>query len=200
MFHLVETIRIENGRPVNLEYHNRRMAAAISDLFGIRGKRDLMEILEIPDEYKKGIIRCRVIYHTEVTGVEYHRYAIRPVRSLKVLEDNNIDYRYKYTDRTRIVGLFNRRGSCDDILIIKNGFVTDTSYSNIVLRKKEGAWITPATYLLKGTRREFLLKTGIITEEEVTIDNLWDYSETRLINAMIGIEDSESVLPHNILS
>jgi 4-amino-4-deoxychorismate lyase len=45
---------------------------------------------------------------------------------------------------------------CDDIIIVRNGFVTDASYANLIFRKGD-EWFTPATFLLAGTMRAFLL-------------------------------------------
>jgi 4-amino-4-deoxychorismate lyase len=86
-----------------------------------------------------------------------------------------------------------QRGGSDDILIIKNGMVTDTSYSNVIFRDKIGNWVTPSTCLLKGTRRLNLLKNRIITETDIRVSDLKYYNEIRLINAMIGIGDSEKI-------
>ena len=124
---------------------------------------------------------------------------MRRVNSLKVVEDDKIEYGYKFTDRSAIDLLFSRRGECDDILIVKNGFVTDSSYANIIFRKSGGPWVTPLTSLLRGTRRESLLEAGLISEEPVTVDNIRDYSEARLINAMIGIDDSDVIPVANII-
>ena len=70
--------------------------------------------------------------------------------------------------------LMELRGDKDDILIIKNGKVTDTSYANVVLSDKEGKCITPnSTYLLHGTRRASLLKSGKIRKAPVKCQKIW---------------------------
>lgn len=196
---LVETIRIDRGNPVNLEYHNRRMASALSDLFGLQPYADLGEIIKVPSRYADIIIKCRVLYGETIDRIEYMPYSMRRINSLKVIEDDKIEYSYKYTERSAIEQLFSRRGDCDDILIVKKGFVTDASYANIILRKTGGQWITPAACLLMGTRRESLLDAGLISEEPVTVDNIRDYSEARLINAMMGIDDSDVIPVSNII-
>src|SRR5690606_14853325 len=91
-------------------------------------------------------------------------YEVRAVTSLKIIHDDTIDYSLKYEDRSSIDNLFAKRNNCDDILIIKNGFVTDASYSNIAFY--DGSrWITPAQPLLKGTMRQHLLDTGVIHQD-----------------------------------
>ena len=62
-----------------------------------------------------------------------------------------LDYAFKYEDRSALMRLTRQKGICDDILITKDGFITDTSYSNVVLENSEGLFV-PHTYLLNGTR------------------------------------------------
>jgi 4-amino-4-deoxychorismate lyase len=82
--------------------------------------------------------------------------------------------------------------SADEILIIKNGFVTDTSFSNIVFF--DGIkWITPSTYLLNGTQRQQLLQQGAIIEEEIRPSDLKHFRFAKLINAMLDLETSPSI-------
>ena len=82
---------------------------------------------------------------------------------------------------------------CDDILIVKNGRITDTSYANIVVRGSDNTWYTPSTYLLNGTRRQSLLDRGIIKEREITPASLRKFRELHLINSMINIADTAGI-------
>ena len=91
------------------------------------------------------------------------------------------------------------RGDCDDILIINKGMVTDSSYANVVFRDLDGNWVTPSTYLLSGTKRASLLQKGLIKETIITYRDLNKYTEVKLINAMIGIDDTEEILVSNII-
>ena len=81
----------------------------------------------------------------------------------------------------------------DDFLLIKNGLVTDTSYANIVFKNSNGDWYTPASYLLPGTKRASLIKKRIIREIKMTVHDIKKYSEARLINAMIDINDTQGI-------
>jgi 4-amino-4-deoxychorismate lyase len=83
------------------------------------------------------------------------------------------------------------------VLIIKNDFITDTSYSNIVFWN--GAqWITPDTFLLAGTQRTRLLEEGIILEKKIRAQDLPKYSHARLINSMLDFETTPNILIKNI--
>jgi len=195
---LVETIRIDNGIPVNLEYHRNRMYRSISDLYGIRKEINLHSLIQVPGAFLSGKVKCRVEYDTEIRKTEYLRYVLREIKSLRLVEDNEIEYRYKSADRSRLDVLYGSRGDCDDILIIKNGLVTDSYYANCILRSADGSWVTPDSCLLKGTRRSSLLDKGLIREERVTVSDIKNFAEVRLINAMIDINDSESIPVENI--
>lgn len=72
---------------------------------------------------------------------------------------DTIDYRYKSTDRKELEALYALRGNQDDVLIVRNNLLTDTSIANVAL-EKEGVWYTPRTPLLKGTKRALLLEQG----------------------------------------
>jgi 4-amino-4-deoxychorismate lyase len=199
MLRLVETIRSEDGILKNLSFHDERLNRSISDLFGKRPALSLEELVKVPVNASSGIFKCRVEYDFSIRKIEFIEYEARIIRSLKLIEDNSIDYSYKYTDRKRIEELFSRREGCDEILIIKNGIVTDSSYANIILRDQRDRWITPDTYLLAGTRRASLLKKGLIAERRVTYKDIEKYSEVKLINAMLDIDDSEAIPLSGIL-
>lgn len=199
MYQLVETIKINNGTPENLEFHDRRIKESLSDLYGIRKGFDLNAIVKVPENLSSGIVKCRIVYDTKIRETTFQSYIIRPVNSLKLIEDNEIDYRYKYADRSNLNALFERRGNCDDILITKNGYVTDTYYANIILKTTDGDWVTPESCLLKGTRRTSLLEKNIIKEAVIRVSDLYNYTEARLINSMIDFCDTDGIAISNII-
>jgi 4-amino-4-deoxychorismate lyase len=195
---LVETIRVENGSLNNPELHNDRMMRTIFELFGIKKNINIIDIIYIPDFAYNGLYKCRLEYDTEIRKTDFVRYNQKAVRSLKVVEDNSIDYKYKFIDRQSLEKLLDRRKDCDDVLIVKNGFVTDTSFSNVVLCDTSGIWYTPDTCLLNGTRRSYLLQLDKIRERKIRFRDLENYKELKLINAMIDIEDTEAIPVSNI--
>lgn len=196
---LVETIKVENGITLNINFHNERMNRSLFELFGMVNKPDLEKIISVPKFAGKGVYKCRVEYNDKITKIEFLPYIIRSIRSLKMIMDDNISYPYKYIERDNIQRLMEMRGDCDDILIIKKGMVTDSSYANVVFRDLNGNWVTPSTYLLPGTRRASLLQSGLIKETIITYRDLNKYAEMKLINAMIGFEDTEGIPVANII-
>jgi 4-amino-4-deoxychorismate lyase len=184
MYQLFETIRICEGKPENLALHEKRMNSSRRRLYGSSDNLQLPEFIQIPDEFKTGLIKCRVIYDTSLRSVEYSPYVPAIIKTLITVKNDTLNYDLKYLDRSCLSMLVNKE-IADDVLIIKNGFVTDTSFANIVFTDGR-RWVTPDTPLLSGTMREKLIAEDIIREERITIDDITRFTHFRLINAMIG--------------
>ena len=191
----IETIRIENGCIYNLPYHNYRLNSTRRALFQATTEVDLADYIR-PEAYRERT-KCRVEYAVEVLKVEYAAYHIRPVSSLRLVEGNAVDYWYKSTDRALLNDLFGRRGEADDILIVKDGFLTDTSICNIALWNGQ-IWQTPHLPLLEGTKRASLINAGILFPAEIRAVDLNDYSRIRLFNALIEFGEIEIPL-HKVI-
>jgi len=195
---LVETLKVVDGSIMNISYHNDRMIRSLYMIYGIRTVQTLANIINIPESAGKGVFKCRVTYDDKNFQVEFLPYSLRSVNSLRLVQSDDICYPYKYIDRTKINRLFDLRGDCDDIIIIKNGMVTDSSYANVVFRDNEGNWVTPSSYLLPGTKRSSLLHEGVITETTIGYRDIKKYSEAKLINSMIEIDNTPGIPVENI--
>ncbi len=176
-----ETIKIEDGKIFNIEYHNQRAFNTIDKNFGIKKEIDLKNFINPP---KSGLFRCKIVYDKDILDVKYYPYKPRVIKSLKVVY-SNIDYSFKYLNRDELNSLFEKRDGCDDILIVKDGFVTDTSIANIAFFDGN-RWITPRKPLLKGTTRERLLKERKIFEEDIRIEDIKRFKKFAIMNAMVG--------------
>ena len=175
----LETIRIKDAKIYHLSYHQNRLNSCIpnSNIF-------LAEIIVPPNE---GLYRCRVIYDNDSYKVSYHSYSKRTIKSLKLVYDDTIVYDKKYADRRELEILMKQKGECSDILVVKNGLVTDTSIANIAL-KQNGQWFTPSSPLLYGTTRQRLLDKGKLKIRDIKAVDLNDYSQIALMNAMIDFD------------
>lgn len=182
-----EAIKLKDGVLFNLSYHERRMQRTTEHFFGI----DFPLVIELPEDKKRGFYKCRIVYSTKIHFVEFIPYSFRIVRSLSLVEDDLIDYSYKYADRAELNALLTK-SDCDDIIIIKDGFVTDASSSNLVFEDKTGFY-TPNTHLLRGTKRQYLLDNGIIQERIIEKEDIKKYDAVYLINAMIDLEDEVKI-------
>lgn len=173
------------------------MFSTQADLWGVKKKNSLAELITVPDMLRKDLLKCRITYKEDIENVELEPYQLRSVKTLKIVSDDRVSYRYKYKDRTKLQQLFDQRGLCDDVLIIKNGFITDTSYCNVALFDGK-VWYTPDTNLLPGTQRAFLLDQHLIKQKSISLESLREYQKIRLFNAMITWENELDVAVEQI--
>ena len=176
-----ETLRVHDGKISHIDYHNRRLNDTRNALWGENEPLDLRSYISPP---LHGLYRCKVIYGPQIEKVEFHPYTPQAIASLKLIEAA-IDYPYKFLDRRAIDEAFAKRGSADDILIVKEGLITDTSKANIAFFYK-GRWLTPAIPLLQGTTRARLLDLRVIDTAYIEISDIKKFEKIALLNAMIG--------------
>jgi 4-amino-4-deoxychorismate lyase len=186
MFPLFETIRIEGGIPLNLPYHNARMNRSRRELFGAAETLDLAGAVRTPLGAGPGVLKCRVTYGESIGGATFEPYIRRPVRSLTLVEGGGLDYSHKFVDRSGIERLLTGAAT-DDVLIVRNGLVTDASYANVAFFDGT-AWLTPSTPLLPGTTRARLLDLGLVRAGEIRAADLRNFAAAALMNAMIGFD------------
>ncbi len=194
-----ESIKIENRKPTNLSFHNERFNKTRRDVLKISNEINLKDVISVQDNLKNTIYKCRVFYDYEIHKVEFIEYVKKNISKLIIVHANLISYRYKYTDRSVIERLKrdNTKHKEEEILIVKNGLITDTSYSNVCFY--DGIrWVTPIEPLLYGTQRSKLLKEKRIFEKEIWISDLPFYKQIKLINAMIDFDEANSIAINKI--
>jgi 4-amino-4-deoxychorismate lyase len=189
MSRLLESIRCENRALQNISYHNQRLNQARKQLFGAEDTWDLAALISIPIELSTKLYKCRVLYAQEIGKIEFQPYQAHPPKTLQLVYGYETDYSFKWENRQTLEELEQQKGSADDILIVRNGLITDTSYCNIVLFDGQ-QWFTPAPPLLQGTQRACLLAEGKIQEAEIRVIDLPHFKEIRLINAMLRFEEA----------
>lgn len=183
----LETIRAVDGEVFYISFHQERYECVLKK-FGVKDVQNLETVLKPP---KIGIYRCRLTYdlskiphHIDVT---YHEYKKREINSLKLVYDDDIEYSLKSTCRDKLDAFYALRGECDDVLIVKNSLITDTTIANIAFYDSM-KWLTPALPLLKGTTRERLLRNGKIFEADIAVKDLKKFSKIALMNAMVDFD------------
>lgn len=197
MSQLIETIQVIDGIPQNLEYHQNRMNYSIQKEFGYSNMLVLQNIFA-PKQQMLGMWKWRMVYtHNQIIEETYSPYTYRVITSLQLIYSNTISYPIKYENRTEFASLTEQKQSADDILIVKNGHITDTSYSNIVFF--DGTqWYTPNTYLLNGTKRQKLLYENVIQEIEITPQDILLFTKARLLNCFCDFENGNDIDCRNI--
>lgn len=188
MFPLVESIKWKDGVIYNLEYHQQRLNLSMKELFPEAAVIDLAIELSAIQLPFLGLYKLRVVYSSLIEKIEIEPYTLRSIQSLKVVYQNNIDYHLKYADRQVLNQLFSQRGNCDDIIIVKNGVVTDSFSANLLFFDGQ-RWVTPDSPLLKGTQRQYMLDNGLIFEKHITLKDLASFQKVGLINAMMDFDE-----------
>lgn len=191
-----EAIKLKDGVFYNLEYHQDRVDRTYSQ-FSIP-RFELSNLLkDIPESTKIGLIKCRVEYGDNINKVEYLPYSFRNIRTVALVSDNTIEYSYKYADRNQLNQLLSSTG-CDEMIIVKNGLITDASAFNLVFESADGLY-TPIDCLLKGTKRQILLDNQTIEEVRITANDFLKYNKVYFINAMVDLEDNICIPTANII-
>lgn len=184
----METIRLQEGEIRCLQDHEDRMNATRKHFWPEAAPLRLADYVHPSTD--GGRVRCRVLYGLQVDRVEYFAYHPRTVRSLQCVDAGALDYRFKYADRRELDALFARRGEADEVLLFRNGLLTDTSIANVALWNGQ-EWHTPEQPLLAGTHRARLIRAGILKPCIITREDLFRYERMRLFNAMLDFGEVE---------
>ncbi len=186
---LFETLRIEDGRLMHLSWHNGRMNRCRREIFGAKEELDISKYVgNIPD---RGVYRCKVYYTLYIESVDISPYLHTPLRILGVVEAD-MDYGCKYADRSFFEKLRALSPDMDDVVIVRDGLLSDTTTANIALQIDD-EWFTPAKPLLEGTTRKRLLEEGRLRERDLHIGDLYDCDSLAVMNALRGFEVVDGV-------
>lgn len=194
---LIESIQLLDGKLLNLFFHNQRFNHAREILFPHAPYQSLEDLIVIPQNVNQGVYKCRIVYQAQIQAISFQPYQARTVQSLKLIVHDQIDYSHKYEDRREIQDLFQQKGPANDILIVKQGQISDSSYANIIFFDGQ-KWLTPAYPLLAGTQRAKLLQDQKIIPEIIRPSDLKHFKYARLINAMLPMEQAPQILIQNI--
>ena len=185
----IEVLKVKDGVFIDPQPHIDRIFRTTKRFFSEPLMVELTNDM-IPDDMLNGLVKCRIVYSNAIKSIDFESYTMRTIESLCIIENDLINYKYKYLNRDAINNLFAQRNDCDDILIVKNSLITDTSYTNVVFQDHNGKLFTPTTTLLSGTKRKKLLDAGTIHAKEIYVNDIKLYKGVYLINAMIDIEDN----------
>ena len=181
MYPLIESIRAENGQFFLLDYHQDRLERTFQAVFKRSCPWQLKDLL--PAAPNQGLFKLRFLYNATTYSIEVLPYVPKEIKTLKLVEIGEYTYPHKWTDRTVINTAFAQRGNCDDVLMTKNGLLTDSSYCNILLFDGSN-WVTPLQPLFNGVQRSYLLDHKKIQTATIATTELSHYRSFQLINAM----------------
>ncbi|MEH8048238.1 aminotransferase class IV family protein [Gallibacterium anatis] len=191
-FPLFETLCIENGQVQNLALHQQRYENSLREFYAGQ-PYDIFSIAKILQKntalwanLQSTIIRCRIDYNATQYHLQCFPYQRKNYQRFQPVICDDIDYHLKYSDRAIFNELLKQKGDYDEIIIVKQGKITDCTIGNLILRQGS-QWFTPDSPLLIGTQRSKLLQERKIIERKILLSDLPLFEEIRLINALNSI-------------
>jgi 4-amino-4-deoxychorismate lyase len=184
MSQFIESIKLLNGEFYRLKLHQERINQIFDDFFPQHKAINLSHLIENQIVPKEGFFKMRIVFDSEIKNIEFLMYQLPIISSLKLIETELQSTYYKSAEREKINIAFSNRGKCDDILFVKNGLITDTSYCNVAFFDGEN-WFTSKIPLINGTQRKNLLQKKIIIEKDLTVNDIVSYQSICLFNSMI---------------
>ena len=185
----LETIRIQDGHARHVADHIDRMRRTALH-FGFTAPAlpaDLDAL--VPHTLRTGIVRCRIVYGHTLREITFTPYRRRRLERLIAVDAGAMDYAFKYADRSPLARPQIPLTEADELLFVRDGYVTDTSYTNLILRRGDEL-VTPDTFLLDGTCRRRLLRTAQVRTAQVRLSDLTAYDELLLVNAMMPLDEA----------
>lgn len=190
MSRFIESIKFADGSFSHPELHQQRINKVFEEYFPQNKPFQLTDIPVFRLFKKEGIFKCRIVYDTKIRDIEIVPYLRREINSLLLTKADIPVYTGKPEDRLLLDKAFSARALCDDVIIVRDGYLTDSYYANIALWDGEN-WVTPALPVIYGTQRQWLINNNQIIEKQIHVNDIQHYSKIRLFNAMIefgGIE------------
>ncbi len=187
MSQFIESIKIEDQKAFLLELHQKRVNETFA-YFGKEGSLDLAKIFKELEHDEDGLYKWRIVYDLDRNfKTQMIPHAISEIDGFQLVENNKFEYRFKYSDRKELEYM-KKKAKTEEIIIVQNRKITDTSYSNLLFLK-EKQWFTPTSYLLNGVQRQHLLSKKAIKETEITLDNIKEFTHFQLINSLNDFDD-----------
>ena len=187
MSQFIESIKIEDQKAFLLELHQKRVNETFA-YFGKEGSLDLAKIFKELEHDEDGLYKWRIVYDLDRNfKTQMIPHAISEIDGFQLVENNKFEYRFKYFDRKELEYM-KKKAKTEEIIIVQNRKITDTSYSNLLFLK-EKQWFTPTSYLLNGVQRQHLLSKKAIKETEITLDNIKEFTHFQLINSLNDFDD-----------
>ncbi len=198
MSQFFESIRIVNGRVMNLSQHQIRVDRAMKNINSM-DFLDLKKHIATLDLSKSGVYKLRISYNpnkAEILKTRFEAYEEKSITTLKLV-DINFNYEHKSEDREALNHAFGKRDGADDVLLVRNGLITDTWYCNVAFYNGE-IWLTPKDALLQGTMRAKLIQTKKIVPADIKVQDIASFKKIRLFNAMIPWSEQKDIPIKNI--
>jgi 4-amino-4-deoxychorismate lyase len=197
MYPLFESACIENSQIKNEQYHESRFRKSYMQQYKTHPSYSLFDGIHLTNLDNTLKYKVRIGYKQNGTRYSISEYENSIPTTLKLVNDETISYAIKRNNRKKLNLLFKQKGDFEDVLIVKNGLITDASYSNILLNDGKQI-VTPSTPLLEGTCRARLLDENKITEKRISEADLQNFESFQLVNALNDFDETRWIPISNI--
>jgi len=189
MYPFFESIRILNGKPMNLEFHQTRLNKTFNIFYPNVLNHNLQKLITQTPDISQFSGKLRFSYSSLQWKIELIDYTSFFFNDFRMVFTQNFSYPYKFSERLWFESIKESHKEFQEVIIVKNGFITDASAYNLAFFNGT-KWITPSTPLLEGTMRASLLSLQIIHLGEIKASDLYLYKKFKLINALNPFETS----------
>ena len=183
----LESIGVYEGQAPLLPYHQARVDRTFAAFYPGQNSLDLLELwqkINFPPEK----VKWRIAYNAHEHNAEILSFPERKIEHLQIVKDDTIEYAYKFTERDRLDVLYREKAEpSDEILIVRNGLLTDAYYYNVVVKTESGL-LTPRTPLLAGVMRAYCLEKEQVQLADIRMNDLRNSEGVYLINALHPLE------------
>jgi 4-amino-4-deoxychorismate lyase len=189
MFRFFESIAILNGQARNLNFHQFRIDQTFKKFYPHTESHHLEYLLAKEIKTDHPLLKCKFSYNDKSFKFYTLPYKQKSFQGFQLIRCNNLQYDYKFTDRSNLDKLTNLIPDENQIIIVRNNLLTDSTFSNLIFFDNY-RWLTPAKPLLEGTMRSSLLAELRIYEELISTDHLHLFKSFKLINALNSIDEA----------
>ncbi len=188
MSQFIDAIKILDGKAKRLAYHQQRAIAALKAFYPDVRCFNIEDFIQNYNLPRNGLFKLRIEYTDKITTHSLIPYEKKDIKSLKTVYINTPSHTFKLANRDVFNQALSHKENCDDVLLIRDGLITDTSYANIALYTN-GTWFTPLNPIIFGVNRQSLIDKNLIVPKDISIDTIYNYEKIAIFNAMIEFED-----------
>ncbi|MEZ5707270.1 MAG: chorismate-binding protein [Burkholderiaceae bacterium] len=206
-FHLLETLRLDNGQYWLLHHHLERLQQSARHFGHPFDTGEIDQALSaLRDKHPNGLWRVRLLLNaegdvsaqafrmTDTTGPVRIALAPSPINTEEALHEFVV---HKTTRRAHYEALAPTDPTLfDHLLFNQRGEITEFTRGNVAIKLGDG-WVTPALEagLLPGTYRRELLQQGRLTERVVPVSALQQAQGIAFFNGLRGWLSAEITCP-----
>jgi 4-amino-4-deoxychorismate lyase len=153
------------------------------------------------DQYSASIdqqIRLRLDFGSWGYSFTIAPFIKRVIRKVGLIGLTHEEYPFKFRDRNWIDQIRNAYPDFDEIIMTKNGLITDSLWANLAFFDGSN-WFTPENSLLAGTKQALLLDQNQLTYRAIKRYEIGDYQTISFINALYNLGEL-TVKPQDIIS